>query len=179
MQLEAPASDDDAGTAGRSLAGKTANPQSEAKNNPKTATVRPSRPVVSSASTRPRRQGPAPAPVLALRPPVPQTFSEYLLTTKDPRNELASLSIDEILARPAPPDEPEYMSQQSAARGRGIYWAPLIGGTTMDEKHRIDEELAEARAVGRGHSYRPVKVQGRAGSFLPLDPPGSGTRSRL
>jgi hypothetical protein len=52
-------------------------------------------------------------------------------------------SIDDILALPAPADEPEYVSFATARSG-APFFAPLIGGTAPDEEYRINQELAAA-----------------------------------
>lgn len=155
--------------------------KAKAKPNPKpgSATAQPS----NSSSNVGNRTGRSMAPSMA--PPTtsssssstlgPATFAEFLQTTPLPRDDLASLSIDEILARPAPPDEPEYISQYTALQRLRNHNVPLVGGTSMDEKQRITEELLEARVAGKGHRYHPVALPGHGVSVMPLDPPGSGT----
>ncbi|EXJ85642.1 hypothetical protein A1O1_06008 [Capronia coronata CBS 617.96] len=183
---EVPDSEEDAiPSVGRSVTDQTANadvdttsqephkprPQLKAKTRSKTVTLQSSKPPASPA-TQPQRMI---APTSSSDTPGPKTFDEYLETTHDPRDELAALSIDEILARPAPPDEPEYISNQSASLRKRDYNVPLVGGTTTDEKCRIAEELAEACAAGRAHTYRAAMVPRHGVAIEPLDPPGSGT----
>lgn len=52
-------------------------------------------------------------------------------------------SIYDILVRPAPPDEPEHVSKATARMRPKQRFASLIGGTTMQEKEAIEEELEE------------------------------------
>ncbi|EXJ92380.1 hypothetical protein A1O3_00930 [Capronia epimyces CBS 606.96] len=189
---EIPDSDEEVDpTVGRSVTGKAADGSNarpvkhshkltlklKLKPKPKSesATVRPSnsssskaikKPVGSSKSTMNSSS--------SSKTPDPLTYEELVKSLPDPRDELASLSIDEILARPAPPDEPEYMSLQTSSERRQRN-APLIGGTTTDEKHRITEELLAAQGAGRAHRYRPAVVPKHGVAVTPLDPPGSGT----
>lgn len=60
----------------------------------------------------------------------------------------------DLLSRPPPPDEPEYMSVDTFAAGQ--FWAPLIGGTTDSERAQIEEE---ARQIGQGSLKRKVHPQ--------------------
>lgn len=110
-------------------------------------------------------------------------------------------SIDDILARPAPPDEPEYISF-ATARGNPQMWAPLISGTTQEEKQRIEHELAAVGKFNITERYHPAFLKTRnedPGNFnkllfyegappkrklaiagfakdpLIIDPPGCGT----
>ena len=110
-------------------------------------------------------------------------------------------SIDEILARPAPPDEPEYTSFATARADRPM-WAPLLGGTTSEEKSKIEQELAAAEILTIPDRYHPeylktrnedpgnfnkllfyegvapkrkLAIAGVAKEPLVIDPPGSGT----
>lgn len=64
--------------------------------------------------------------------------------TPERQEQMQSESIDDILARPAPPDEPEQFSKETARQRRRQHFASLIGGTTMQEKAEIEEELEEA-----------------------------------
>lgn len=59
-----------------------------------------------------------------------------------------------VLSKPPPPDEPEHMTVDSF--NHGYHWAPLIGGTTENEKMLIEEE---AQAAGMSSSRPQVHPQ--------------------
>ena len=65
-------------------------------------------------------------------------LAEQEIDTEDARSETA----DDILARSPPPDKPENMSK--ATRKTGMFWAPLLSGSTQEEKILINQELAAA-----------------------------------
>lgn len=76
----------------------------------------------------------------------------------NPNNDLLD-SVSDILARSPPPDEPEYLSN-ATAKSKGDYiCAPLIGGTTMDEKNAIEHELAAAGKLEVPEKYHPGYVK--------------------
>lgn len=104
----------------------------------------------------------------------------------------------EILAPPPPPDEPEYISTTTASRKSQSFWAPLIGGTSMQEKTLIEEELGitsqptvhpewiKTRTTDPGNFNRLLyfegvdpdvryPIAGLSKEPLSIDPPGSGT----
>ena len=89
-------------------------------------------------------------------------------------------TVDEILARDPPPDEPEYISRQTAQSSRAKYiFAPLIGGTTMDEKLLIKQEIAlaaEKKAAKDQPKESKIKPNPKKPHDPPLvlDPPGTG-----
>ena len=66
---------------------------------------------------------------------------------------------DEILARPPPPDEPEYISKMT--QKSGMYWAPLISGSTQEEKDLMQQELAAAGKFEFPERYHPEYVKTR------------------
>ncbi|EHY55430.1 mortality factor 4-like protein 1 [Exophiala dermatitidis NIH/UT8656] len=130
-----------------------------------------SNPSVLGTSGAPSARTPGPAPSTETEVPA-LTWNKYRQALPDPRNELAPLTIDEVLARPAPADEPEYLSR-STATGPVNWHFPLIGGTTYHEAASILIELSQAREGDR--EYRPAVVPPHGIAFEPLDPPGSGT----
>ncbi len=110
-------------------------------------------------------------------------------------------TIEEILARDAPADEPEYISLATEKRNPEMF-APLIGGTTPEERAKIEQEILAMKAVtmpDRYHSEylktrsddpgnfnkllfydgvppkRKLAIAGVAKDPLLIDPPGSGT----
>ena len=60
-------------------------------------------------------------------------------------------SIDEILARDAPADEPEYISLATEKRNPEMF-APLIGGTTPEEKAKIEQEILAMKELSYARS---------------------------
>jgi MRG len=60
----------------------------------------------------------------------------------------------DVLSRPPPPDEPEYMTVETF--NSGMHWAPLLGGTSESERAQIDEE---ARQMGMWTPKRRVHPQ--------------------
>lgn len=142
------------------------------------------------------------------------TSSSSKKSTKKPSRRLANMpvdnmpsqpepeeSIDDILARPAPPDEPEYISHATARSGAPMF-APLIGGTTAEEEYKIKQELAAAGKITLPERLHPKWIEARnkepanfekhifyegvdpkkhlaiagvAKDPLQIDPPGSGT----
>src|ERR1700722_10771304 len=56
--------------------------------------------------------------------------------------EAYSETADDILARSPPADLPEYISK-TTEKSR-MFWAPLISGSTQEEKHLMNQELAAA-----------------------------------
>jgi len=70
-----------------------------------------------------------------------------------------NLSFDQVLALPVPLDEPEQISNATAAQRPRIINAPLIGGTTLTERNLIENEMEEAAEAGR--VYRPTYVSRR------------------
>ena len=110
-------------------------------------------------------------------------------------------SIDAILARDVPADEPEYISLATQKRNPDMF-APLIGGTTADERAKIEQEISAMKEITIPDRYHPEYVKTRSedpGNFnkqlfydgvpptrklaiagvakdpLVIDPPGSGT----
>lgn len=63
--------------------------------------------------------------------------------TQERQKQMRTESIYDILVRPAPPDEPEQVSKATAQKRPKQRFASLIGGTTMQEKEAIEEELEE------------------------------------
>jgi MRG len=47
----------------------------------------------------------------------------------------------DVLSRPPPPDEPEHMTVETFNSGH--HWAPLIGGTSENERAQIEEEAIQ------------------------------------
>ena len=107
----------------------------------------------------------------------------------------------DVLSRPPPPDEPEHMTIEIFNSGH--HWAPLIGGTSENERAQIEEE---ARQMGlwtpkrqpvhpqyekcrvhdplnanrllffeNEHPSRKLMIAGVPKDPLNIDPPGSGT----
>ena len=145
----------------------------------------------------------APADVLEARPHKfgvrasrnTSSFQDEQMGNEEPE------SVDDILARTPPPDPEEHLSK--ATKRSGLFWAPLLSGTTNNEKMLIDQELrAEGRLeeipptfhpkyekariqdpsnMNRLHFFEggdPQKRRMIAGvpeSPLQIDPPGSGT----
>lgn len=58
--------------------------------------------------------------------------------------ELVAEDIETILAKPAPADDPEFVSHASAANEDTKFFAPLLSGTTLIEKQSIDDEVKSA-----------------------------------
>ncbi|KAL2423505.1 Chromatin modification-related protein eaf3 [Exophiala dermatitidis] len=136
-----------------------------------TSSTMQSNPTVLGTSGAPSAPTPDAAPSTETEAPA-LTWNKYRQVLPDPRDELAPLTIDEVLARPAPADEPEYLSRSTAA-GPVNWHFPLIGGTTYHEAASILMELSQAREEDR--EYRPAVVPPHGIAFEPLDPPGSGT----
>lgn len=88
-----------------------------------------------------------------------------------------NFTADQILQLPAPVDAPEQISRAKASERPRQYWAPLIGGTTSDERRFIGEEV-EAAASTKA-KYRPQWVRARnaplnmsqAAALAPATPP--------
>ena len=76
-------------------------------------------------------------------------LAEQEIDTEDARSETA----DDILARSPPPDKPETMSK--ATRKTGMFWAPLLSGSTQEEKFLINQELATAGMCEYREHYQP------------------------
>ena len=74
---------------------------------------------------------------------------------------------DEILARSPPPDEPEYISKTT--QKSGMFWAPLISGSTQEEKDLIQQELAAAGKFEFLERYHPEYVQTRMNDPVKLN----------
>ena len=68
-------------------------------------------------------------------------------------------TVDHILAVSPPPDPPEYISK--ATERKGLFWAPLISGTTQDEKDAMDQEQAAAGKFSFPERYHPKYVETR------------------
>jgi hypothetical protein len=66
---------------------------------------------------------------------------------------------DDILARPPPPDKPEYISRTTEKTG--MFWAPLISGSTQEEKDIMNQELAAAGKYEYPELYHPQYVETR------------------
>lgn len=121
--------------------------------------------------------------------------------TPERQQQMQTESIDEILARPAPPDEPEQFSKETARQRDKQHFASLIGGTTMQEKAIIEDELEEAGKLTRKLTEHPgyiksmredpgnfnkklfyqgvapgqhLEIAGVDADPLTIDPPGSG-----
>ena len=60
----------------------------------------------------------------------------------DSEEDAYSETADDILARSPPPDLPEYISR-TTEKSR-MFWAPLISGSTQEEKDLMNQELAAA-----------------------------------
>ncbi len=109
-------------------------------------------------------------------------------------------TVDDILAASPPPETPEYISK--ATERKGLFWAPLISGTTPDEKDTMDQELAAIGKFSYPERYHPKYVEtkqndpgnlnrlffyqcqnpgaklaiaGTPNNPTNIDPPGSGT----
>jgi hypothetical protein len=131
--------------------------------------------------------------------PVKETVS----VTTEGRN-YTSLSGLEIVRDFSPPhDELEYISKDTEHNRQHIFFAPLLGGTTCDEKHKIEEELAREGKIVHVPAFRHPKydqtlredrhnenkilfysdqnplqrlaIAGVAKEPVHLDPPGSAT----
>ncbi|RMD41754.1 hypothetical protein DV735_g3381, partial [Chaetothyriales sp. CBS 134920] len=71
---------------------------------------------------------------------------------------VSELTLDELLAY-SPPPSPEYISRSSARR-RFVSWAPLLSGTTLAEKAKIEAELRkEAKAASPPSKARPASLK--------------------
>ena len=70
-------------------------------------------------------------------------------------------SIDEILARDAPADEPEYISLATEKRNPEMF-APLIGGTTPEEKTKIEHEILAMKELTMPDRYHPEYLKTRS-----------------
>ena len=70
-----------------------------------------------------------------------------------------SETADDILARSPPPDLPEYISR-TTEKSR-MFWAPLISGSTQEEKHLMNQELAAAGNFRFPKHHHPQYVQTR------------------
>jgi hypothetical protein len=70
-----------------------------------------------------------------------------------------SETADDILARSPPPDLPEYISRTTERSG--MFWAPLISGSTQEEKDLMNQELAAAGNFRFHEHHHPQYVQTR------------------
>jgi MRG len=81
----------------------------------------------------------------------PLTMPDEATCTRQERYEF----VMDLLSRPPPPDEPEHMTIETFRSG--YHWAPLIGGTSENERAQIEEE---AREMGMWFPQRqPVHPQ--------------------
>ncbi|KEF57602.1 uncharacterized protein A1O9_05520 [Exophiala aquamarina CBS 119918] len=100
--------------------------------------------------------------------------------TAERQQQMQTELVDEILARPAPPDEPEQFSKNTARQRDKQHFAPLIGSTTMQEKAMIEDELGEAGNFNKKLFYQGVapdrlhEIAVVDADPLVIDPPGSG-----
>ena len=78
----------------------------------------------------------------------------------EPKPEPYRESVEEILSRSPPPDEPEYISNATLRAGfKGF--APLIGGTTMEEKSKIEGELWQKGKLEIPEKSHPEYIKAR------------------
>ena len=107
----------------------------------------------------PRRmaQRSSPARVPLQLPRIVHNLDEYL----GKRDSRLDKTVDEILAEPAPPDELEYISKLTANEKPQQFWAPLIGGATIQEKQLIEEELEAAGIIVVTPKYHPQYAKAR------------------
>jgi hypothetical protein len=85
----------------------------------------------------------------------PDRLVEQEIDSEDARSETA----DDILARSPPPEKPEIMSK--ATKKTGMFWAPLLSGSTHEEKDLINQELAAAGRYEYREHYHPQYVKTR------------------
>lgn len=92
-----------------------------------------------------------------------QDYLAYLSAREEgvTQAQLAGLTTDEVLSLPPPRDEPEY-----SASG-GIRFAPLIGGTTSDERSLVDERLQQNAAKASKKALAAGKPDPWAGAPHP------------
>jgi hypothetical protein len=107
----------------------------------------------------------------------------------DSEEDAYSETADDILARSPPPDKPEHISKTT--QRTGMFWAPLISGSTQEEKALMNQELAAAKKYQFPELYHPEYVETRVNdpanlnrqlilagvpnTPLNLDPPGTGS----
>src|SRR5580700_4566571 len=77
----------------------------------------------------------------------------------DSEEDAYSETADDILARSPPPDLPEYISRTTERSG--MFWAPLISGSTQEEKDLMNQELAAAGNFRFHEHHHPQYVQTR------------------
>jgi MRG len=75
-------------------------------------------------------------------------------------------TVDDLLARDPPPNELEYISNEMARSKSHMIFAPLIGGTTMDEKAAIERELVLSGKLVIPERYHPGYVETRQEDYL-------------
>ena len=116
---------------------------------PNTPKKRKSKRLVETPRTKDRR--------LMTRGTRPPTFKS------GPSSDDAELeTVEAILSRSPPPDEPEYISNATAKSTRvDRMFAPLIGGTQMDEKLAIEHELEEAGKLEVPEKYHPGFIRAK------------------
>ena len=72
---------------------------------------------------------------------------------------LRDLCVNDVLIRLPPADEAEYISNATWRLEPQHMFAPLIGGTTQEEKNKIDEELIEMGIKKREERYHPGYIK--------------------
>jgi hypothetical protein len=77
----------------------------------------------------------------------------------DSEEDAYSETADDILSRSPPPDLPEYISRTTEKSG--MFWAPLISGSTQEEKDLMNQELAAAGNFRFPEHHHPQHVQTR------------------
>ena len=108
--------------------------------------LKPSEPVSTAESALTPNSGPPQEPSSSVRPrKVTVTSNDYPPYGEPLRGQRESdrALVDDLLSRPPPPDEPEYVSHATFASDKrdAKFWAPLISGTTQEEQHVINREL--------------------------------------
>ncbi|KAK5047874.1 hypothetical protein LTR84_006062 [Exophiala bonariae] len=95
--------------------------------------------------------------------------------TPQRQDQMKNESIQQILDRPAPPDEPEHFSKATARERPKHHFASLMGGTTVQEKQAMEEELKEAGGGTRDDDLNSgIVTAGVDEDPHVIDPPGSG-----
>ena len=131
--------------------------------------------------------------------PVKETAS----ATTEGKNYMSLSGLEIVRDFSPPPDELEYISKDTEHNRQHIFFAPLLGGTTCDERHKIEEELTREGKTVHVPAFRHPKydqtlredrhnenkilfysdqnplqrlaIAGVAEDPVHLDPPGSAT----
>jgi hypothetical protein len=85
--------------------------------------------------------------------------SDRLVEQEVDSEDAHSETAEEILARSPPPDEPEYISKTTEKAG--VFWAPLLSGSTQVEKEMMDQERVAAGKFEYPERYHAQYIETR------------------